>query len=657
MANILNILNANMINSEGAILLSNFFDDQYGTLDLRGTSGGNCGLANCTTGGIQVNLLNTAAINNSIMVTATTGENIIDGAGHGTIRTGDAYAGLNMVNVANTNFVDSRYLMVSLNAFSNVNGDIVFPALASFFNTLNPGAATQHITNSADVDNDVSVTANTGNNNATTASSTITTGDAISTSNVFNNINTNLSGGNTLHILLRVHGEWVGDIFGATGEFEALRNNSTVHISNGSSGGTNNTAVHATNTSVIRNNVNVTADTGHNEVRNASSSTIDTGDAYAAANILNVANANVIGKNWMLAIINIFGDFNGNVSFGRPDLWVGEQIHAPSKIENGTELEYKFTVINNGDLAATQVRLRDTYHEKIDVVSSSHAYTESNGTLEWHIGTLPPGGATEITYRGQISGARPGTKIENTVRVSALEPDNNMSDNTDSAYIWTAERVIKVKKEKIPEPVEDMDAATSTSPIDVIQVTRTTQSSVVKNVGMKAPQELIIVNPTSHTIKSVVLRDAMKDPSGAAVQTEEWILGDVLPHEEIKITYDIQFGSQAEPGAYMLSTTLIGSASTTKTLALNGVVNLLAPEVIAEVFLPKKAEASVNTTTSATIEAEEEPDPTPVLVDTTEQLASAADTGFDFNPLWLVAIGIGSIAVVGRKKMYQWLFL
>jgi hypothetical protein len=653
MANILNILNMNMVNSEGAILLSNFIDSQYGTVDLRGGTDSTCSLGGCTSEGIHVNLLNTAEIQNTIAVTATSGENVIDGAGHGTIKTGDAYAGLNLVNVANTNFIDSKYLLVSLNAFQDINGDIVFPGLSSFFNSLNPNAATEHINNDAVVDNNVTVAANSGNNSSDTASSTTHSGNSISTTNVYNNINTNLSGGNTLHILLRVHGKWIGDILGGTDQFQALRDGSSLYLTNGSSHSSSNSTLNATNTTTIHNDVDVIADTGNNTVRNAMSAEIETGDAFAAANILNVANANVVGKNWMLAIINIFGDFNGNVAFGRPDLWVGEQISVPSKVENGTEVEYKFTVINNGDAESTGVVLQEAYDKHIDVLSSSHTYNEAEGgTLTWNIGTLPPGGATEITYIGQISGARPGTEITNKVKVTGKETDNNTSDNTETASFWTTEREIRIRPKKEPietPPPVTQKISTTSSPIGVIAVTRNTPSAVVKKIEDKAREELSIRNTTQYPVHSVLLRDVLSDPEGNTVQTEEWDIGDLLPYEEVIVTYDIQFGVQATPGTYTLSTVLLGEGTTTQTVPRNGVVTLLAPEVVVIPLSIPVAEASTASSTGVIVPDQlQTPPEVPTLT------AAASDSGFRFHgPLWLSLLAIGGGLVVGRKKIYS----
>src|SRR5690606_13875134 len=106
----------------------------------------------------------------------------------------------------------------------------------------------------------------------------------------------------------------------------------------GGTGG--NTNISATNTASITNNVDVVALTGENAISGSETALICTGTAYAGANIMNVANATVVGRNWMLAIINILGDFNGNIAFGRPDLWIGGQANVPNAIKNGNEIEY-----------------------------------------------------------------------------------------------------------------------------------------------------------------------------------------------------------------------------------------------------------------------------------------------------------------------------
>jgi uncharacterized repeat protein (TIGR01451 family) len=59
--------------------------------------------------------------------------------------------------------------------------------------------------------------------------------------------------------------------------------------------------------------------------------------------------------------MNIFGDFNGNISFGRPDLWVGEKIENTANTLKGSIVKYRYSLLNNGDSPATQIKLSDAY--------------------------------------------------------------------------------------------------------------------------------------------------------------------------------------------------------------------------------------------------------------------------------------------------------
>jgi hypothetical protein len=112
------------------------------------------------------------------------------------------------------------------------------------------------------------------------------------------------------------------------------------------------------NNAVINNTVLVSADTGDNTGA-GTSSLIRTGNAYAAANIVNISNTNILGRNWMNAVVNIFGDWNGNISFGQPDLWVGTRAEFDHNNNwPGSEITYTYTVTNHGDAPAHTISLR-----------------------------------------------------------------------------------------------------------------------------------------------------------------------------------------------------------------------------------------------------------------------------------------------------------
>jgi hypothetical protein len=653
MANILNILNTNSVNSEGVLQLANYFNVRDGDIDFRNaaTSTLGCMIEPCkNVEGLQVNLLNDAYIKNIIALTATSGDNRIDGGGDATIKTGDAYAGLNLVNVANTNFIDSNYLLVSLNAFKDVNGDIVFPGLSKFFSTLSPGSV--NLTNTALIDNQVALNADAGNNHADTASSTIQTGTAQSVTNVFNSLNTSLIGGDTVQILLRVHGKWVGDVFGAPSNLTQDKDDSTFFLSNGTSTLLKGADINATNTAEIHNDVSLAALTGNNEITGAETGLITTGDAFAGANLINIANANVVGKNWVLAIINIFGDFNGNLAFGRPDLWVGEQVNAPAHITDGSVLEYKYTVINNGDSEASRVRMSNKLDsEHLEVIDSSVTYESTEGGLSWNIGTLPPGGATEITYHARVHSVSPGTDIVDTVTVRGYEPDNNMEDNTDTVTVRASEYWwVNASEDRTPRNLP------ATATVNAVTVERTTPAATVFDLSGKVKEKLIIHNTFDFPVDNVIVHDIIYDPAGRVLQNEDWELGKLQAHEEVAIEYDVQFGPAAMTGLYTLSTALKGNNEPVRTFEKNGSIYLLPVDTSTMTQVPPLL-SEIIPIASATPATASEPamtEPEPVLVEqaVVRNTAAAGDiplTWLEMMYLVLLALALG----FGGIKLYK----
>lgn len=570
LANILNMVNSNFVNSEGVVLFSNFFEAVYGAIDFRQYFAPfaefGCSLVTCQGQDIAVNIDNNASIDNEVLLSATSGGNEISDVEHGVINTGDAYAGLNLINVANTNLVDSNYLLVTLNAFQGVNGDIVFPSLTQFFSSLAHGASTPQvidIENTAGVENIVSVEAEAGGNTTSdTQSSTIQTGDAVSGANVFNQLNSSLVGGQSVAIVFRVHGSWAGEIFGAPDDLAwTVGDDGSMYLFDvGSQASGGELTMHGTSTASIRNNVSVVALTGENAITNAETAVISTGNAYAGANIINVANANVVGRNWILAVINIFGDFNGNIAFGRPDLWVGGQIDVPASIENGTQLEYTFTIINNGDSPASDVAFTtDLNGNYLSVLDASHPYEEENDKLQFNLDTIPPGGAVEVAYTAQIVNTGPGTAVTNTARVLGKETDNNVSDNTEVLTVRTDEQRGNGIRIELSNTASETNSLEQEESANVPLVVSRLTSDAIVHIGSSATEEEIVLkNDTDRVAKNVVLHDILRSPSGELIRDEVWELGNVLPGEEIMLGYEITFNPGAAYGVYTLQTNVEG---------------------------------------------------------------------------------------------------
>src|SRR3990167_98643 len=378
-ANVVSVVNLNLIESNGFLILLNNFLESLGHIYLRPLASPEtpsdpdpCDLPDCgAITSLKVEAENKAGISNVVIVRSRTGANLAEGSST-LINTGNAYAGANVVNIANTNIIDSNYLLFAFNNFGGWDGDLIFPNsdfFSSFFtSSFLGGGANVSNTNSANIENEVETSAETGGNETEGDGSLIETGNALAGSNVTNVVNTNLFNSPTFFVVFRIFGNWNGSVFNAPEEISWAETPSGLELfssdeageGEGVSGG--GIAVETNNTANIRNNVKVFALTGENKATSANGdASIDTGNAYAGANVLNIANTNVVSSNWIIALINIFGDWSGNISFGQPDIWVATQVEAPETLSPGSEAIFHTTVANRGDARASNVRFSGNF--------------------------------------------------------------------------------------------------------------------------------------------------------------------------------------------------------------------------------------------------------------------------------------------------------
>lgn len=578
--NLVNLLNTNISDSEGLILFLQSLVDSGYSLDLRDFAYlfdedalvEGCGELVCgvTEGSIVVHNSNDVSIINTVKVSASTGDNTGYSDGTAIINTGDAYASANILNIANTNIVGSKYLILNFDSFGDFSGDIVFPsavALQKFFTAgVGAGAGGLDIENENNVEvlNAVGTSADTGNNTANSDdTAAIETGKASAYSNIFNQLNTNLFNSGNFSVVFRVHGDWIGDVFslpegvsygGDGGAFFFDVSGGTTH----SSLGVGSVSIQNTNNAYIENNILVSAETGGNMVIGEDGALISTGDAYASANITNVANTNIIGQNWILAIINIFGDFTGNVSFGKPDLWVGERIEVGRNVKNGSELNYIYTITNNGDTAATGVELVDLFN--IDFVNPLSFFgdaTRDGDEIIWNIGTLGVGETVEIGFTGETHSLPYGeTEIINNVRVSAHEPDENTDDNSDTATV----RAYVERPQKRGQLFETTVLTSSVEEVlTALTVLRTNSATDTVSTGEEVTYTLVVTNVSDESVYNTVLTDELHSPRGEVLHTEIYLLGEVFPGEKVTIEYTVLFDESFESGVYASHATLVGS--------------------------------------------------------------------------------------------------
>ena len=454
--NIANVVNSNVINSDGFIYLGNqillpntsldltdfFFPDPDSTL-ARATD---CTLLSCVSEDVfyTFNQENVATIVNDATVEAVTGENIADGD-LADIETGDAYGGANVINVVNTNIVDSNYRLMTFNAMGDLDGDLLLPT-QELFNAFygQPNGMTRvesaedlHLTasstNLADVNNNIDTNAKSGFNESSTAlDATIKTGRAESESNVLNQINRNIFGGDVMYLLVRVHGAWTGDVHGLPDGLDWMWTSDGVLIFNEGTeivpsvflpydSDSYNADFENLNDVYIDNNVNIESITGDNEVKGLVGS-ITTGEAVASANVMNVANTNVIGANWTYAVINIFGDFHGDIAFSEIDLNLSGDIDlGPYGL--GDLLTYSYTVHNNSTAPAANVVLEQTL---VNAAAPGGGISQSRA-----LGDLDPGESVTTLFTAIVDPDLPigTTSVEAVASVTSDEAEMSPSNN------------------------------------------------------------------------------------------------------------------------------------------------------------------------------------------------------------------------------------
>lgn len=200
---------------------------------------------------VLTNQTNNAMIGNTLAMNTNSGSNESTGntGGNSTIKSGDTSSTAQVLNVANSNVSNGNMWIVLVNNAGQWGGKIYgAPAGTNFAGsdgamfTINAageisvtnsgnGADSSNVgsvtsvsnqttnqTNTADVQNNLQLTANTGSNSAndnTGGNSTIQTGDAKIVANLVNFVNNNVTGGGKLVVtVVNVFGKWLGDFVG-----------------------------------------------------------------------------------------------------------------------------------------------------------------------------------------------------------------------------------------------------------------------------------------------------------------------------------------------------------------------------------------------------------------------------------------------------------
>ncbi len=652
-ANVINLINTNIFNSIGLIKFVNqmfgsgldlrdydlgyFFDGEAGASPTVNEQTGEpqCTLLTCLNSS-KLNVLsgNTATVTNSVIVRADAGGNTATTSGDSStlseesecgdltsgacIKTGNAYAGANVLNLVNTNIVNSSYLMVSFNNFGDLEGDVTLPS-QKFFDDLfaRGGSAPAMNSSKYEVYNDnigtstgsTAVNANTGSSTATATgegSGIVATGDAYSQSTEFTSLNSNYVGGSSVFFMFRVAGEWLGSvkslpnglnfkrIFDAATKDGVTSTSTLVLITNEETdqdhvplddpeglqdpegtpaancdedeGPINNCfnssgfLASSTNAAFVQNDIDVEANTGRNvAVTEDGTAHVVTGDAYAIANVINMINTNIVGRNWIFALFNVLGNWDGDVTFGKSALAL-EATTAQAPVTPGSTVDYTFTITNNGDRDADDIVLKADYDKDQLSFNDEEGVVTPTGR-EWRVPTVRRGGSKTYTYQARVGAIVPGTAQTVPMTVSALS-DGNGAEAQASFTLATLDvvspgptgggnptgggkKTTKVKAAKNSPVV----APTSSKNPDI------TVDNQVVAIGTTTPATVDYKVVVTNQKKAGALYDGKLtvtffDPEGGVMNQRYWDIGAMAAGEQIILAETMQFPTTTMAGAY-----------------------------------------------------------------------------------------------------------
>lgn len=305
---------------------------------------------------------NQGKLSNEISAKVISGRNKSNAnTGTGSVVSGDIRSAINVVNFLNTNITASNFWLKSFNVFGSWQGNLILPTLKTNqtaasssetsvingqtgFNSTNESSQNASTSvaiensNDAKIENKINIKTGTGENKTSynANSGVVKFGQAKAETNQLNAANLNITGKPWWMIVVNKFGSWQGTTIGSPLDMEAkssanasiftsaqsgieVANNSTGAESNNSAGVQINrsTDLENSNESDISNTVNLEAISGENEVQyNTGHGYVETGDIKAATNVINFANSNITAADCLVAVVNVFGDWTGNLIFG-----------------------------------------------------------------------------------------------------------------------------------------------------------------------------------------------------------------------------------------------------------------------------------------------------------------------------------------------------
>lgn len=493
-ANVLNVVNTNLHNSKiveiaetfnslSADVLLNHPETQASeiTSDLVKQI---CTSLECSTlNSFTLTNKNYAEVENNIDVLGHSGQNLMQNIEErGLIRSGNVNALVNVLNIVNSNLLNSKWTIASINIFGDWSGDLVLPSELYFTDFFSIGATDNSTITVEDIkkvvisvenDNNIEVVNNVQVDSESGANSIEATGtpagkkgDLVETgiesgenqgnANVKNFTNTNVFNGKWYLGMINTLGAWSGNIFslpekvaiGATPTglsfFSSNSKDSDIAFQKFTETIADINRIDTTlidikneNDGKIVNNVDLSSLSGENRIVSdeVEQGKIFSGNTYALANILNFANTNLVNADLNIGMVNVFGKWDGNILFGFPDLTVSQKLSQDKfPKEKAQRVNYEVAYSNLGKSSMLGGSLEWHYDPailKFEGVSDGFEYTENKpGILKFSLGKIVPQSSGKVNLQLKTLKNLPeGSLIQNYARIEGIGPERVKDNN------------------------------------------------------------------------------------------------------------------------------------------------------------------------------------------------------------------------------------
>jgi hypothetical protein len=409
LANIVNIANVNNVGSNVKIYLVNNADGQVEPIDLNSAwnlldSNPNINMLTVDTSGNNVvSINNYGSISNSVTATAVSGNNQITG-NNGIITTGDAYALANVFNLLNLNVFNSRVFFGVMNVNGQNLGDLILPNPSDFNNGSGDGFLPGNVTDTASISNISTALASSGNDSISSGdNNTIITGSAVAWTQSLNIANMTLNGSNNLVLDINTLGDWTGQIYNWQAPGTVTNGGISNLFMTGGGGETATEGGSINNVATIGNYLLAISLTGGNGI-NGSNDAITTGNAYAGAMATNLDNINLLNSKWFLGVINVVGDWNGNVIFAYPDLTMSMTLsNDKPNVGDETDITVNYANIGYDDSGSDTVEVDLPNNLQYLSDNSGTVPSVNGGKLIWQFGNMPAKTSKSFTVRARLN--------------------------------------------------------------------------------------------------------------------------------------------------------------------------------------------------------------------------------------------------------------